>query len=110
MTFKAATCPSCGGALQVPEDRTTVKCVYCDVDVILREDTQSAAMKATEEIAGTVVKSAPTAKGFAKALIGFGVVTLLFSLALLAQAYDKTYGAIAMVVALVSIITGVINL
>jgi hypothetical protein len=109
MTFKAATCPSCGGALQVLDNRTTVKCVYFYVDVIVREDTQSAVVKAKEGIAGTGVKSTATAPGFAKALIGFGVLALLFSIALLAQAYDKTYGAVTMVVALVLIITGVIN-
>lgn len=96
--------------MQVPDDRTTVKCVYCDVDVIVRDDTQLAATKAREAIAGTVVKSAHTASGFAKVLIGVGAVALLFSIALMAQAYDKTYGAITMVVALVLIITGVINL
>jgi len=110
MTFKAATCPSCGGALQVPDDRTTVKCVYCDVDVIVRDDTQLAAAKVKEGMAGTGVESTSTATGFAKVLIGVGAVALLFSIALLAQAYDKTYGAITMVVALVLIITGVVNL
>jgi hypothetical protein len=44
VTFKAATCPSCGGALQLPDDRATVKCMYCGVDVIVREAIQAAAI------------------------------------------------------------------
>lgn len=37
MTFKAAKCPNCAGDLQVPEDRDTVKCMYCGSDIIVRE-------------------------------------------------------------------------
>lgn len=44
MTFKAATCPSCGGALQVNDDRATVECMYCGVEVIVREAVQAAAV------------------------------------------------------------------
>jgi len=34
---KPATCPYCGGDLRVPEDRTTIKCMYCGKDIIVRE-------------------------------------------------------------------------
>lgn len=37
MEFKAATCPSCGGNLQVPNDRENVICMYCGKTVIVRE-------------------------------------------------------------------------
>lgn len=43
MTFKAATCPNCGGALQVPDDRMTVTCMYCAGTVVVREAIQAAA-------------------------------------------------------------------
>lgn len=42
MTFTAAICPSCGGALQVPDDRTVVKCMFCGVDVIVKDAIQAA--------------------------------------------------------------------
>ncbi len=37
MNFKPALCPSCGGKMQIPNDVNTVKCMYCGVDVIVRE-------------------------------------------------------------------------
>ena len=37
MNFKPALCPSCGGKMQIPDDINTVKCMYCGVDVIVRE-------------------------------------------------------------------------
>ena len=37
MTFVAAVCPQCSGALQVPDDRDVVKCMYCGVDVVVRQ-------------------------------------------------------------------------
>jgi hypothetical protein len=41
MAFKAAICPSCGGQLQVPEDRDAVKCMYCGTDIIVRQAIQA---------------------------------------------------------------------
>ena len=41
MTFKAAVCPSCGGELQVPDNRDSVKCMYCGTDIIVREAIQA---------------------------------------------------------------------
>ena len=38
MTFKPAKCPNCAGDLQVPDDRDSVKCMYCGSDIIVRED------------------------------------------------------------------------
>lgn len=37
MKFVAAKCPSCGGDLQVPDDRDFVKCTYCGADVKVRD-------------------------------------------------------------------------
>jgi hypothetical protein len=37
MNFKPALCPSCGGKMQMPDDVNTVKCMYCGVDVLVRE-------------------------------------------------------------------------
>ncbi len=37
MSFVPATCPSCGGNLQVPDDRDQVKCMYCGGDIIVRQ-------------------------------------------------------------------------
>jgi tetratricopeptide (TPR) repeat protein len=37
MEFVSAKCPQCGGALQVPDDRDNVKCMYCGTDVLVRE-------------------------------------------------------------------------
>jgi tetratricopeptide (TPR) repeat protein len=37
MKFVAAKCPSCQGELQVPDDRDFVKCMYCGVEVKVRE-------------------------------------------------------------------------
>jgi len=37
MKFIAAKCPACNGELQVPDDRDFVKCMYCGVDVKIRE-------------------------------------------------------------------------
>jgi tetratricopeptide (TPR) repeat protein len=39
-TFIAAKCPNCGGDLQVPSDRASVKCMYCTGDVILHQAVQ----------------------------------------------------------------------
>jgi tetratricopeptide (TPR) repeat protein len=41
MAFKAAICPSCGGELQVPDNRDSVKCMYCGTDIIVREAIQT---------------------------------------------------------------------
>ena len=41
MAFKAAICPNCGGNLQVPDDRASVKCMYCGTDIIVRQAIQA---------------------------------------------------------------------
>ena len=41
MAFKAAICPSCGGQLQVPDDRDSVKCMYCGTEIVVREAIQA---------------------------------------------------------------------
>jgi hypothetical protein len=37
MAFKAARCPRCSEALQLPDDRSTVKCMYCGLDIDVSE-------------------------------------------------------------------------
>lgn len=37
MDFISAKCPQCGGALQVPQGRNSMKCNYCGTDVVVRE-------------------------------------------------------------------------
>ena len=110
MTLKAAICPSCGGALQVPDDHVDVKCLYCGVDVLVHEDSRSAAGRVKELASAPPVKTTPSVSGLAKVLLGCGALALLFSIALLAQADYASYGGVIMVIALVLIMTGVSNL
>lgn len=42
LEFKPATCPFCGGTLQVPPDRTSVKCIYCGKDIIVQQAIRAA--------------------------------------------------------------------
>lgn len=37
MEFHAAKCPNCGGSLQLPNNLKTAKCMYCGVDVIVKD-------------------------------------------------------------------------
>ena len=43
MTFKPATCPNCAAALQIPDDRATVSCMFCGGTIIVQEALQTAA-------------------------------------------------------------------
>ena len=56
MNFKAARCPTCGGALQIPEDLNTVKCMYCGGEIIVREAIQLAAGRVREFTEATAVE------------------------------------------------------
>lgn len=35
--FKAATCPNCGGDLQLPTNVESVKCMYCGSDIVIQD-------------------------------------------------------------------------
>ncbi|KQC14851.1 MAG: hypothetical protein APR63_13235 [Desulfuromonas sp. SDB] len=35
--FRPAKCPSCGGELQLPEDKDVVSCMYCGTKIIVKE-------------------------------------------------------------------------
>ncbi len=48
MGFQAARCPSCAGDIQVPTDRDVVKCMYCGVDVVVREAIRAVAGPSAE--------------------------------------------------------------
>lgn len=41
MEFIAAVCPQCAGNLQVPDDRDTIKCMYCGTDIIIKDASDS---------------------------------------------------------------------
>jgi len=40
--FREAKCPNCGGELRIPDDKTTVKCMYCSSDIVVRQAIQIA--------------------------------------------------------------------
>lgn len=37
MAFRPANCPKCGGALQVPDDKEMVNCMYCSAPIIVKD-------------------------------------------------------------------------
>lgn len=37
MDFQAAKCPSCNGELRIPDDRDIIKCMYCGLDIKVRD-------------------------------------------------------------------------
>jgi DNA-directed RNA polymerase subunit RPC12/RpoP len=41
--FVPARCSTCGGDLKVPRDRTTVICMYCGMNVLIKDDASPAA-------------------------------------------------------------------
>ena len=60
MNFKPAQCPNCAGALQLPDDRNTVNCMYCGITIVVREAIQAAAIGQAKnwlKIAGTAAQS-----------------------------------------------------
>jgi tetratricopeptide (TPR) repeat protein len=42
MDLKPAICPFCGGDLRLPEDKKTLKCMYCGKDIIVSEAIEKA--------------------------------------------------------------------
>lgn len=67
MLFTAAKCPNCAGDLQVPEDRDSVKCMYCGSDIIVREAIKAAAASVNIENLFNLAKSAFDAGNFQEA-------------------------------------------
>ena len=67
MSFKAAKCPNCAGDLQVPEDRDSVKCMYCGSDIIVREAIKAAAAGVNIENLFNLAKSAFESRNFQEA-------------------------------------------
>jgi hypothetical protein len=67
MTFIPAICPSCGGSLQVPDNRDQVRCMYCGGDVIVRQAIHLASgtnLKNLMELAEAAVASANYKEAF----------------------------------------------
>lgn len=48
MEFIATTCPHCGGALQIPTDRDTANCIYCNQSVDVKQVMTAAAQADTD--------------------------------------------------------------
>ena len=66
MEFKAATCPSCAGALQVPTNRDVVKCMYCGKSVFVERAVKAAA-EANLDNWATLAKTASDAGNWREA-------------------------------------------
>lgn len=79
VTFKAAKCPSCGGDLQVPEDRTTIKCMYCGLDVVVREAISLAAGRVKDYCTATPITRTVGVSSCAVLLLVFGICFLIFT-------------------------------
>jgi len=37
MAFIESKCPNCGGELRIPDDRATIKCMYCSSEIVVRQ-------------------------------------------------------------------------
>ena len=98
MDFKPALCPTCGGKMQIPEDLKTIKCMYCGVEVIVRdaiqlsgrvkEFTQAAPIEKVSEWKPYDVEQAKQ-QTFG-ILAAFGILGLLFALCV--GSSDKGFG------------------
>jgi DNA-directed RNA polymerase subunit RPC12/RpoP len=109
MTFKAAKCPNCGGALQVPNDRTTVKCMYCGVDIVVQEAIQLATGRVKGFTEVTPIRTKQS-KGGGIASIGCGGLLVLFAIVSFSQPYDTTFGGMILVGGLVIAVLGISKL
>lgn len=58
ITFKAALCPSCGGVLQLPENKKIVSCIYCKSDILVQDAIRSAAATPSVDNLLTLAESA----------------------------------------------------
>ena len=50
MNFQEAKCPNCGGALQLPDNLKTAKCIYCGADMLVRDAINAAAGPSPENL------------------------------------------------------------
>ena len=60
--FIPAICPNCNGELRIPEDRKTVKCMYCGYDIIIHETSNNQPQTSVEnwmKLADSLVDSNP---------------------------------------------------
>ena len=110
MTFKAAICPSCGGALQVSGNSAEVECPYCGVNVLVHEDAHREAGSVGTLPTAPRSQTPSSISKLAKILVPCGVLLLIPSLILLPQADYSSYGAAGLVISLVLIMVGVANL
>jgi len=110
MTFEAAICPSCGGALQVSGNSAEVECPYCGVNVLVSEVARREAGSVEALPTAPLSETSPSVSRLAKILVPCGVLLLIPSLILLPQANYSSYGAAGLVISLVLIMVGVANL
>lgn len=83
MNFKPAICPNCGGKLQVPDNLTTVKCMYCGVDVIVQNAIKlSGRVKEFTQATDLYIEANPNSK-----LGSYIFVFVLFVLSLLVSVF-----------------------
>lgn len=111
MNFKPALCPSCGGKMQMPDDVSTVKCMYCGVDVIVKEAirlagrvkefTQATAVEKVNEFKPFDIKSAK--KQTYTMIFILGGMGLLSSLCF--GSFDRTFGTIIAIIFLLALPT-----
>jgi len=115
MVFKAAQCPSCGGALQVPDDRTSVKCMFCGVDIIVREAIRLAAGRVKEftsvepVLSSILVSKAvdPTPKAMSAVVIGLGVLSGISALYVMSAGKNlECYAGFFLLLGLVLVVAG----
>lgn len=60
--FVPAICPNCGGELRIPDDRKTVKCMYCGYDIIIIENKDNSSQQKIEnwlKLADSVMATNP---------------------------------------------------
>lgn len=110
MTFKAAICPSCGGALQVSGNSAEVACPYCGVNVLVSDDARSEAGSVGALPTAPHSEASPSVSKLAKILAACGLLLLIPSLILLPQSDYSSYGAVGLVISLILIMVGVANL
>jgi len=110
MTLMAATCPSCGGALQVSCNSAEVECPYCGVNVLVHEDAHREAGSLGTLPTAPRSQTPSSVSKLAKILIACGALLLVPSLILLPHANYSGYAGAGMALALILIIVGVANL
>jgi predicted RNA-binding Zn-ribbon protein involved in translation (DUF1610 family) len=110
MNFVAATCPSCGGSLQVPDDRDAVKCMYCGGEIIVRQAINLAAGRVQSYTSATKVERTSNSAGCGTVLLILSALPLLFALATLFGPGNKSAAVPGIIVFFVLVAIGTVIL